>query len=204
MQQSQCCPALRKSSQKGNLQGPGEQALAGRQSWCQKYIQASCTNTAWRWTNYHHWGCQKKNNTEGWCKIGSEHQRSCTNFELFKKRIILIKKNSHTIFLIKEFSINLVWIGLRVIWGDHMDCHGQVEAVHQRDVKVILRSKKSEHFCPLHELNMSCGNDQKSIFAWLLAFRVNSASVTGGTPPLGTCDQNQYSFMWQLQGIAAR
>ena len=57
-----------------------------------------------------------------------------------------------------------------------MDGHRQVEAVHQRDVKVILQVKHHHH--PPHV--------QSLVFAWLLAFKVNSASVTGGTPPLGT------------------
>ena len=86
--------------------------------------------------------------------------------------------------------MNLVWVGLRVIWGDHMDGHRQVEAVHQRDVKVILQVKHHHH--PPHV--------QSLVFAWLLAFKVNSASVTGGTPPLGTWSKIKI----KLQGIATR
>ena len=86
------------------------------------------------------WGRQKTD-TEGWCEIGSEHQKSYIHLEFLRRR----KKDnlnqffSGTMLLMKRFQMNLVWIGLRVIWGDHVDGHRQVEAVHQGDVKVILR-----------------------------------------------------------------
>ena len=64
--------------------------------------------------------------------------------------------------------MNLVWVGLRVVWGDHVDGHRQVEAVHQRDVKVILQVKlKKTEYRNIIILHMFSGNElrQSLVFA---------------------------------------
>ena len=58
--------------------------------------------------------------------------------------------------------MNLVWVGLRVIWGDDVDGHRQVEAVHQGDVKVILQVKlKKTEYRNIIIHHMFSGNELK-------------------------------------------
>ena len=68
-----------------------------------------------------------------------EHFNGFVNGKMYHEiGLIRVASGIMDILSIKRCSMNLVGIGLRVIWGDHVDGHWQVEAVHQGDVKVIL------------------------------------------------------------------